>query len=299
MIKEYFLGEIMNNYELVKSNYERYWITKKSANVKVGDMSVTWSPTVNCPPSCPLLVTKLCYNQQAIRTKSMSDNIINNKPIVHNSKKLPLTFDQYIQELRELKATNNKLRLNVDGDLAPMKSDKRKISARKALRLSGAIKRITAFSYTHYPVDKLGLLNDVSLGETLNDREQEINKNKKHFDDIMKHNIDVVNAMNQDICINLSANNTGHAIALRKKYPSNPICSIVPMSWKKDKIKSNNIDGNLFVTCPAVLQDKANCSNCGNGKPLCSRKDRTNYIIGFPSHGAKKKQLDKLISNPI
>ena len=43
--------------------------------------------------------------------------------------------------------------------------------------------------------------------------------------------------------------------------------------------------GQRVVVCPAQLFLDMTCAKCGNGKPLCYRKDRA-YIIGFRAHGA-------------
>ena len=47
-------------------------------------------------------------------------------------------------------------------------------------------------------------------------------------------------------------------------------------------------DGTRVITCPALLGD-AQCINCGNGKPLCARRDR-DYVIAFTVHGSGAKK---------
>ena len=52
--------------------------------------------------------------------------------------------------------------------------------------------------------------------------------------------------------------------------------------------KSQKISGKQIVRCPAEYSS-IDCSTCGNGRPLCSRLDRS-YAIGFTDHGAYKKK---------
>ena len=43
------------------------------------------------------------------------------------------------------------------------------------------------------------------------------------------------------------------------------------------------------VRCPAEYREGFSCADCGNGEPLCARRDR-DYIIGFSAHGPSKKK---------
>ena len=43
------------------------------------------------------------------------------------------------------------------------------------------------------------------------------------------------------------------------------------------------------VRCPAEYREAFSCADCGNGEPLCARRDR-DYIIGFSAHGPGKKK---------
>lgn len=44
------------------------------------------------------------------------------------------------------------------------------------------------------------------------------------------------------------------------------------------------IDGVRLVRCPAETSDAVTCSNCGAGRPLCARADRT-FVVVFVAHG--------------
>lgn len=44
-------------------------------------------------------------------------------------------------------------------------------------------------------------------------------------------------------------------------------------------------------TCPAAIPGaESTCSTCGNGSPLCARRDR-GYVIAFPAHGSRKNAV--------
>jgi len=57
--------------------------------------------------------------------------------------------------------------------------------------------------------------------------------------------------------------------------------------WQGSKTQSAPFDVKI-VRCPAEYRD-ISCAQCGNGDPLCARRDR-DYIIGFTAHGASKKK---------
>lgn len=86
--------------------------------------------------------------------------------------------------------------------------------------------------------------------------------------------------------INYSADTTKDAISkFKRDIPTVTVVS--PDFW--DGKKAKKVDDVTFVRCPAEFKDKTVCSNCGNGRPLCSELDR-NFVVGFTAHGAKKKK---------
>jgi len=90
--------------------------------------------------------------------------------------------------------------------------------------------------------------------------------------------------MHPNLTVNLSANNVKHADILRQAYPDMPIACLHPFDTDRPK--------NL-AKCPAQLSDSISCFSCGNGSPLCSRRDRTQYI-GFDPHGTKAEDARKV-----
>jgi hypothetical protein len=63
-----------------------------------------------------------------------------------------------------------------------------------------------------------------------------------------------------------------------------PVVCLIPT---KEKIHYTE-HGHRIVRCPAEDSD-ITCMTCGNGRPLCSRKNR-DYAIGFYPHGSGKKK---------
>jgi hypothetical protein len=92
-------------------------------------------------------------------------------------------------------------------------------------------------------------------------------------------NVDKVARVNGrfPLTINLSANNPRDL----DRFPAQvPAVSMIPEPVKV----SYTPRGKRIVRCPAEYRDQVTCSNCGDGRPLCARKDR-NYAIGFYPHG--------------
>lgn len=61
--------------------------------------------------------------------------------------------------------------------------------------------------------------------------------------------------------------------------------------WQGSKTQSAPFDITI-VRCPAEYRE-ISCAQCGNGDPLCARRDR-NFIIGFTAHGPSKKKAADL-----
>ena len=151
------------------------------------------------------------------------------------------------EHCKELRALpqSDTVRLDVAGDLP---GNGVKIHLRNALRLLKAAshKGRQAFTYTHYTAD-----------------------------------LDVLKKLNEltGTVVSASANNPTEAdIYLDAGLPT---VTLLPIDIKVTQTPK----GKRIATCPAVLSDTVTCATCGNGKPLCARRDR-NYVVGFPVHGS-------------
>ena len=164
-----------------------------------------------------------------------------------------IEWQDFISELSSL-PYGSIFRHNVAGDLP---HENGMILGDKIKDLVQALKRKTGFTYTHH---------------VMNHENQAIVKYA------CAHGF-TVNAS----CDNLTQVDLMMALGL-------PVATILPEVSEK---LTYTPAGNKVVTCPATYNDKVQCSNCGSGKPLCSRADR-NYAIGFPVHGAGKKKAEKV-----
>jgi hypothetical protein len=92
----------------------------------------------------------------------------------------------------------------------------------------------------------------------------------------------------KNVCINASAETTKEAASLaRKGIDTVAVVETFPSkSWVEH--------GQRFVACPSQTIG-VSCYECGNGKPLCSRKNRS-YTIGFETHGARTKAANKALN---
>ena len=86
--------------------------------------------------------------------------------------------------------------------------------------------------------------------------------------------------------VNLSGNSPAHVDTLPAELPR--VC----VTGSMDKVQRTP-DGQKIVLCPAQSTGTT-CENCGNGRPLCSRRNRA-YIVGFYAHGTRKNKLLKTI----
>ena len=88
--------------------------------------------------------------------------------------------------------------------------------------------------------------------------------------------------------INVSTDNLEQAIStFTNGYPT---VYAAPYQWIRNVPKYPTEQPIKFVECPANLNKRITCRNCGNGRPLCARPDR-DYVIVFPGHGVKKKSV--------
>jgi hypothetical protein len=103
-----------------------------------------------------------------------------------------------------------------------------------------------------------------------------------------RRNLELISSANaHGFTINLSANTLDHADRLVKT--GLPVVVVLP-SEDVDKRNQFTPAGHKVVTCPATRSKRINCSTCG----LCQKKNR-GFIIGFPAHGTRKKQLSNFV----
>lgn len=90
--------------------------------------------------------------------------------------------------------------------------------------------------------------------------------------------------------VNLSANSPAHADQL--SVHGLPVVAIIPDDGAR---RPTTPKGRRIVPCLAQLRPDINCGNCGKGKPLCARPDRS-YVVGFYPHGFRKGKAAAIAS---
>ena len=235
----------------------RHHITRISHNIKTGPMSVVRSTTETCPNSCPLLGNG-CYDQGG------NGNIHRTK--VDKGQYKTLDFTDFLKAIRDLSAI---YRHNEGGDLWNGKTSEH-ICGDSLKRFSKENKawRKSAIVYTHKP----------TVGK------------RSHWA-IRKANRQAIKDSESTTAINASVESLsevdealGHGLDTVCVLPTETTARV-----------TRTPQGNRVVTCPAYYS-KTQCIGCGNGEPLCARKNR-GYAIGFPAHGAKKKHVSLNIVN--
>lgn len=167
--------------------------------------------------------------------------------------KTGVNFRTFLRQIRALRA-NSLLRLSEAGDL-PGDGQKGLLIKEMCISLAKACRKTKAWTYTHYVPNE--------------------------------HNVPILHEMNRYIAVNLSANDMETA----DKYFEQgfDVCLSVPKDFKM--IGNFSPNGIQLVPCPEKLGKTDNCMTCGNGNPLCARKNR-NYIILFPAHKAVRMIAD-------
>lgn len=127
-----------------------------------------------------------------------------------------------------------------------------KIDARELARLSDATAHLIAWTYTH----------------------------KRDFRKIRAANA------RPGLTVNLSADSLEEADRL-SELAAGPVVVTLPTYAPTPQ---RTPAGRMVAVCPAQLREGTTCASCGDGSPLCARRDR-DYLIGFRAHGARRKAI--------
>jgi hypothetical protein len=68
-----------------------------------------------------------------------------------------------------------------------------------------------------------------------------------------------------------------------------PVVTILPLNSPKVQTTPGGV---RIVKCPEQWDGQTKCNTCGNGKPLCWRKER-DYVVGFEAHGNMKASASR------
>ena len=165
-----------------------------------------------------------------------------------------VSWEEFLAKVRKIEP-GRLWRHNVAGDVA---GDGVRIDGMKLAELTKANRGRKGFTFTHYPLD-------------------------------LPENLEAVQEANaRGFTVSLSADTLREADR-KAAYAIAPVVAIIPSDpslWP-----SQTPEGRRIVVCPAVTHGKT-CLECR----LCYVKpgrDRA-FIVGFPSHGSRKKLVDQL-----
>lgn len=165
-------------------------------------------------------------------------------------------WPDFTNQIKQL-PNNTIWRHNSAGDL---RGSKNRINTTALMELVEANKGKSGYTYTHY-----SMLNTAQA----------------------KHNRQAVKAANKNgFTVNMSAESLEQVDKLLD-LNIGPVVITMPLNAKNTTTKK----GRKVVICPAQVNDKMTCSKC----KLCAKSDRK-VVVGFKSHGAKSKQVSKLVS---
>lgn len=167
------------------------------------------------------------------------------------------SFDDLLEGLKKL-PKGYAFRHNQAGDLP---GENCAIDTDKLERLTQAVKRLVAWTYTHKPVFK-----SKGVSQSL------VNANRKA----------VKQANASGFTINLSTNSLSEvddAVALGIA----PVVTILPLGSANTVFTAGGVK---VIKCPAQYKDNVTCNSCR----LCAKANRS-VVIGFEAHGVKKKNV--------
>lgn len=235
---------------------EKYVITEKSKNAKVGPIMVVTSPSSTCPSTCPLSGGG-CYAKggplaaiwRGLDATEAGGTFANGKGQVE-VKGLDALIDA-------IKRQSGKLwRFNQAGDL-PGLGNAIDSSIMADLVIANHEAKARGFTYTHKPVGHNSRLERDNMAQ-------------------------VKRANERGFTVNLSADNLDHADELADLAIA-PVAVVLPIDQTSN---TTTPKGRKVVVCPATIRDDVTCATCG----LCARQREA--IVGFPAHGAAKRKAD-------
>lgn len=237
---------------------ERFHLTPKSSNAKVGKIPVSTSTAKTCPASCPFNHRNEggCYAESG--------------PLALHWRKVTRgeRGEDWNGFLGSLAATLASLpdrslwRHNQAGDLP---GDGDQIDGDRLRDLVKANHGKRGWTYTHKPV--------IDGEHAAENREAIRSANLSGF------------------TVNLSANDLEHADRLADLGIA-PVAVVLPSDTEGRKTETPG--GRPVAICPATLPGSdVTCATCG----LCAVANLRRPIVGFPAHGTGKKKADRVASN--
>lgn len=262
----------------------KFLITEKSKNAKVGPIMVVTSPRETCPTDCPFNRSNAggCYAEggplamlwSGLDATEAGESFQNGKGRVEVK-----GLDALIAAVK--KQTGKLWRFNQAGDL-PGKGDCIDTSAFLDLVIANSEAKALGFTYTHKPVlETLYCTASAVKGKRVV---------KRKGSPYAKHNAKLIKDANErGFTVNLSANDLAHADELAD-LKIGPVVTVLPHDQNENTVTPK---GRKVVVCPATQRDNVSCATCG----LCARQ--RDVIVGFPAHGASKRKASNVASKRV
>jgi hypothetical protein len=241
-----------------------YHLTPKSNNAKVGAIPVSTTSNVTCPTSCPLKGNG-CYAESgplAIHWKKVSNG------------ERGMDFDEFLSEIRRL-PQGQIWRYAQAGDL-PGNGDH--IDPDHFMGLVAANDGRPVIAYTHKPPtdDNLRLLQEGALrGFRVNLSADSL----EEADEFLDKGLPVVVVLHDDYG--------------RKTVKGKWAETLTEYRERLKGLSRKTPKGRDIAVCPATVTDTS-CAQC----QVCARKDNIELVIGFPSHGTRKKTINARLGEP-
>jgi len=172
-----------------------------------------------------------------------------------SSGKAGVAWSEFVASVKRL-APGQLFRHNQAGDLPGIGN---RIDAGKLKELATAAKHLRAWTYSHKPLTRK---NVAALHE----------------------------ANSSGITVNVSCDNLADVDAAVDT--GLPVVVLLPSDTCVRM--QTTAAGNRVVTCPVYYRDGVTCSTCGNGRPLCERGAKRNYVVGLPAIGIRQRQADDI-----
>lgn len=233
----------------------RYHTTKISRNTKTGPMPVMTSSAATCPDSCPL--KKGCYAMTG-PLKLHWDKV--------TSGERGTNLEEALRPIRKLNQ-GALWRYGQAGDL-PGEGDRIDRDAMNQIAKANRGKRAIVFTHKPPTPENLAILREVAAkGLNVNLSADDL----VEADELADLRMPVVTVLTSDYAKNAKENLSEY----RKRLKS--------LTLRTPK-------GRKIAVCPATYID-VSCTECG----ICADGERKSVIVGFPAHGTRKKQVDKIV----
>jgi hypothetical protein len=237
-------------------------MTRKSRNVKTGQIPVTTTDSKTCPKSCPFNSGNGCYAASG--------------PLGMFWRKVDKgqagdSWGALCDSVESL-PDGQLWRHNQAGDLP---GDGDRIDAPALAALVSANKGKRGFTYTHYPMtqeNRAAIAIANKRGFTINLS----GNNLAHADSLVALDIGPV--------VSVVPESYGRVMGKGKVWAE----SLADYRARLKTLPQTTPAGARAIVCPATYQDSVNCESCG----LCQRQRNT--IVTFPAHGTSKAKASAI-----